>query len=238
MKLRWLEPLLLMLIPNVAAGYSCWMGHTTRVRIITPSGEQSKKDMLNWKQGAIYCCWHSRFFYFSYFGRGQRVATMISASKDGEFITRTIAKLRLYAIRGSSSKFGHEAMEEAVAALCKKNMKILMIPDGPRGPRYKAKPGVIRLAQLSGRPIVPVSFSSTSGIFLPTWDRFFIPMPYGDAVITIDNPIYVPAEITSEEFEQYRVKFENSMNHTLAQADQFCGRDPEKETAHWKKRKP
>lgn len=236
MKLRWLNPLLLSIVPNIAALYSCFVGYTTSLKHTNNPLFNNKKYFFDWKQGVILTIWHSRFFYLSFWGKGKRVFSMISASKDGELITRTIAKLRLYAIRGSSSKFGHEAMYDA-AELLKRNYTMLMIPDGPRGPCYKVKPGIIRLSQLSGRPILPCSFSSTKGIFFPSWDRFFVPFPWGQGVLAIGEPIYVPAQTSDDEFEQYRLQLEFTLTKLQSQADDICGRDPEQEIKSWKKRK-
>ncbi len=231
MKIRWLQPLLLNFIPRIAAGFSCVMGHTTELTIIGPPNVSNKQQFFSWPQGVIYCCWHSRFFYYSFFGRGQRVITMISASKDGELIVRTIAQMRLYAVRGSSSKLGHEALHE-LEILLRENNRVLMIPDGPRGPNEHLKPGVIRLAQLTGRPILPMTFSSTHGIFFSSWDRFFLPLPGGKGVMVLGEPVYVPATLTQDEFEETRIHVENVMKRIRCQADQLCGRNPEKEAIH------
>lgn len=230
MKLNFLDSLLLALVPRTASIFSNIMGHTTKLNIIGPPGMQTRHDMFySWPRGVIYCIWHSRFFYFSYFGRGKDVFTMISPSNDGELITRTIHHMRLYAVRGSSSKRGHEALQEAVSVL-EHNHKLFMLPDGPHGPRHKVKAGTVRIAQLAGRPILPMGFSTTSGIFLPSWDRFLLPLPFGKAVLLLGQPIYVPNDISSDGFNATCQQLESTLHQLHGEADRLCGRDPDRES--------
>lgn len=236
MKKKWLNQLVLKVVPTLASIFSNIVGHTTKLQIIAPEDLSHKKALLDWPQGVIYAMWHSRFFYFSYYAKGKKVVTMISSSKDGEFITKTIQKMRLYAIRGSSSKAGKQAMYQMVEVL-KENAKVLMLPDGPRGPRHEMKNGVIRLAQLTGRPILPASFSTTSGIFLPSWDRFLLPLPWGKAALVVDKPIFVPPVLTEEEFEQIRLSLQEKLTSLTEEADRICKRNPEKEALFFLRKK-
>jgi lysophospholipid acyltransferase (LPLAT)-like uncharacterized protein len=229
MKLRFLDPVLLTVVPYLASTYSNIMGCSSKTIIIGPHGVSCRREFFDWPHGVIYCTWHSRFFYFSFHGRGKDVFTMISPSKDGEVITRTIRRMRLYSVRGSSSKRGHEALYEATTVL-QQNHKLFMLPDGPRGPRYQAKPGTIRLAQLTGRPILPLSFSTTHGIFFPSWDHFLLPLPFGKAVVTFGQPIYIQANLSEEEFENERHHLEKVLNELRIESDRLCGRDSETES--------
>ncbi len=235
MKIRWLNSIFFYIIPRLAAAFSLIVGYTTKLHIFAPSFFHGKKDFFEWENGVIFCIYHSRFFYLSYYGRGSKTAAMISNSKDGQIIANTIHQLRIKSIRGSSSKNGHEVMMDAVELLRNK-YNVLITPDGPRGPKYQIKPGVIRAAQLSGSPILPVCFCSTKGIFFPSWDRFFLPLPFGKALLNIAEPIYVPATLTEDEFEKHRLELEKIMNELRIQTDDFCERNPEEEVKKmWKK---
>ena len=231
------HPFLTGIVSVIGAFYSLLVGYTTKLQIVSSQKDRStRKQLLDWKDGVIYCCFHSRFFYFSFFGRRKYVVTMISGSKDGDFISKMIYRMGLLSVRGSSSKRGHEAMEE-MAQYLEKNYRVLMIPDGPRGPRHLVKPGVIRLAQITGKAILPATFSSTSGIFFRSWDRFLLPTPFGKGVVAIGDPIYVPAKLTNEEFEQKMLELENSMKQILEKADKICKRNPELEQISFKLKK-
>lgn len=241
MKLHFLDPLM-SLVPRLISVYSLFLGHTTRLTTIGPPGLQTRRQVFgSWPQGVIYALWHSRFFYFSYYARCQDVMPMISASKDGEIITRAIKHMRLQAVRGSSSKRGQEALQEAAAYLRQKH-KVFMLPDGPRGPRHQVKPGTIRLAQMTGCPILPAGFSTTSGIFLPSWDYFLVPLPFGKAVLLFGDPIYIKPDLSEEEFVSEQQRVSSIMQHLCHEADRLCGRDPAAESQkfswlHKKKRK-
>ena len=236
MKSKWLDSLALKVVPTIGSIFSNLVGCTTKLQIFAPENFLNKKALLDWPQGVIYAIWHSRFFFFSYYAKRKRVVTMISASKDGELITRTIKKMHLYAIRGSSSRSGKQALSQ-MAELLRENIKVLMVPDGPRGPRYELKSGVVRLAQLTGRPIFPVSFSTTSGIFLPSWDRFLLPLPWGKAALVADEPVFVPPDISEEEFEKIRLSLQEKLYQLMLKADSICKRDPEKEALFFLRKK-
>ena len=236
MKKKWFNQLVLKLIPTLGSIFSNLVGHTTKLQIVAPENLSNKKALFDWPQGVIYAMWHSRLLYFTYYAKDKKAVAMISESKDGEIITKTIQKMRIYAIRGSSSRAGKQALYQMVEVL-RENAKVLMIPDGPRGPRYEAKHGVIRLAQLTGRPILPVSFSTTSGLFLPSWDRFLLPLPWGKAALVVDEPFFVPSQLNEEEFEQVRLSLQSKLRNLTEEADRICKRNPEKETLFFLRKK-
>lgn len=236
MKIRWLQSLILKLVPTIGASYSALVYRTTRLHIIAPEGLRSRQRLMKWEKGVIYCLWHSRFFYFGHFAKGTHSLPMISASKDGDVITKIIAKLGITAIRGSSSKQGQLALYQ-MAALLENNIQVAITPDGPRGPKETMKPGIIRLAQMTGRPILPASFSTTRGIFFPSWDRFLVPLPWGKAYLVVGEPVYVPKELTEEEFEKIQCSLQETMSKLTSEADRRCGRDPERQALFFLRRK-
>jgi lysophospholipid acyltransferase (LPLAT)-like uncharacterized protein len=76
-------------------------------------------------------------------------------------------------------------------ALVKENLSPVITPDGPRGPRFKFKPGAILLALMSGRPMLPLAYAA-SRAWLVKWDKFVIPVPFARIVIAVGAPQYVP----------------------------------------------
>jgi hypothetical protein len=68
--------------------------------------------------------------------------------------------------------------------------------------------GVMSLAQLTGLPIVPVSYSLNWKIRVKSWDRFQIPLPFSRCEMIYEKPIYVPREATDAEREQLRLQLE------------------------------
>ena len=94
-------------------------------------------------------------------------------------------------IRGSSTHTGARALRDYYQALVRDNVSPVITPDGPRGPRFKFKPGALLLAQMSGRPILPMSYAA-SRAWLIKWDRFVIPVPFARVALAIGPPCYVP----------------------------------------------
>lgn len=129
----------------------------------------------------IFAFWHNRMFLLPYLYTrhfpGRRGACLVSASQDGEMIARILEKFNLLTVRGSSSRRGRGAYRELTHYLTQ-GCDVAITPDGPRGPRYKAHPGAVGLASLSGNAILPISYHLTWKIEIPSWDRFMIPLPF------------------------------------------------------------
>ena len=85
-------------------------------------------------------------------------------------------------------------MRDYYQALVKEDISPVITPDGPKGPRFKFKPGAILLAQMSGRPILPMAYAA-SRAWRIKWDRFVIPVPFSRIAIAIGPPRYVPRAI-------------------------------------------
>jgi len=182
-----------MLIRAIAA--------TLRVTVEDRGGILDKPDHAP----VIIAFWHNRTFlmapyYEKYCGRGGRTSyTFISRSRDGQFMADVAQKFGVLAVRGSSSRHG---MSAALAALRKagdERIDLTITPDGPRGPRYQVQPGVLRLAQATGRPIVAIDCRIDWKIELRSWDRFRIPLPFSRVYLSTAPPIHVPPEAGEEE---------------------------------------
>jgi lysophospholipid acyltransferase (LPLAT)-like uncharacterized protein len=119
------------------------------------------------------------------------IHALVSHHRDGRFIGQVIRRFDMDTILGSSSRGGAGALRNLLASL--KNGDIIGItPDGPRGPRRQAAPGVAQLAALSGAPVMPVAARTTRQVRLNTWDRMVIPLPFGRGVIVCGAEIAVP----------------------------------------------
>jgi len=92
----------------------------------------------------------------------------------------------------------------------KDQLSPVITPDGPRGPRFKFKPGAILLAQMSGRPMLPMAYAA-SRAWLVKWDKFVIPVPFSRVVITIGAPRYVPRVTDAAAMEQLQADMEGEL---------------------------
>ncbi len=87
------------------------------------------------------------------------ISVLISQSKDGELIARTMAHFEVDSARGSSSRGGSAAMRELIR-LARLGTNLVFTPDGPRGPARIASDGVVYAAQMTGLPIIPIAFAA------------------------------------------------------------------------------
>lgn len=154
----------------------------------------------------IFAAWHNRLplslIMYRHYARQrrqpQRLAAIVSASKDGGIVARVLEYFGVQPVRGSSSRRGPQALLE-LKSWSKRGYDIAVTPDGPRGPRYVVQSGTISLAQLTGRPIVPASYDLRWKITLKSWDRFQIPLPFGRVVMKFGKPLLVPRESSDTE---------------------------------------
>lgn len=126
---------------------------------------------------------------------------IISQSKDGNLLNYVMEKLGCRPVRGSSSRGGAKALLTMVKIL-KKNSGICAITiDGPRGPRHKAKPGLVMLAQKTGAQILTLSAAAQHRfIFKKSWSQTYLPLPFTKVVHFIDpEPLEVPADCPETE---------------------------------------
>ena len=195
----WLLRTLVMLI-----------GSTLRWRIEDPSGLLNNTP----QQPVIFAFWHNRIFLMPYLFRKHwsvrqhdRVAVLVSASKDGEKLARVLSHFDLICVRGSTSRRGKEALRE-LTRLVQEGYDAGITPDGPRGPKYRVQDGVISLSQLTAAPIIPVSYLLFTKITFKSWDSFMVPIPFSRAVLRIGAPMTVRSEADEPERENKRLQLE------------------------------
>jgi lysophospholipid acyltransferase (LPLAT)-like uncharacterized protein len=164
----------------------------------------------------IFALWHNRLGLIVPIYRrlrgNRRVAAMVSASRDGERLAKIFHALDVACVRGSSSRRGRQALRE-MARLVMQGYDSGITPDGPRGPKYVAQDGVIALAQLTGAPIVPISYTLSRKITLKSWDNFMIPLPFSRCDVKIGAPIFVPRDASEAERETKRKLLEDTLKN-------------------------
>src|ERR1044071_9522816 len=121
------------------------------------------------------------------------IAAMVSASKDGGFLTAILECFQVQPVRGSSSRRGAQALLE-LTTWAERGYDLAITPDGPRGPCYRVQEGLVALAQITGIPVIPVSCNLSSKICLKSWDQFQIPLPFSRCEIILEKPVYIPRE--------------------------------------------
>ena len=164
----------------------------------------------------IWAFWHNRMFVFPYLHSHwyphRRGAVLTSPSGDGQIIADVCAGFGFEAVRGSSSKpLKGLAALIAMAGKLRAGLEIGITPDGPRGPRYQLQPGIIKLGQLTGAPIIPVRVEYSHALRFKTWDQFMLPMPFSRARIILQATHTIPRKMTEAEFEEQRLRLQAAL---------------------------
>jgi len=180
-------------------------------------------------EGFIVCVWHSRFLMANagWTKMTQKPHFLISKSRDGDLVAAIGKFFGINVIRGSrrakykdKDKRGSGALREMIDVLNQGDC-VAMTPDGPRGPRMRMGEGPLRLAKLSGAPIVAYALSVSNNKLFNSWDRFMFPLPFGRGAIIFAGPLRVAKNASNADIELARKKLEDMLN----QATQKCDRD-------------
>ena len=206
---------------NLAYGLCQLWFYTCRVRILQP--EIHRQYVLG-RQPHIGATWHRGAIFYCYYYGPQHHMVMFSQSEDGEYLARFAQKCGLIPVRGSSSRGGERALVQMIRHLRRGAGHCATVLDGPQGPRFVAKKGLLVLAKNTGAPLVPGIWSADRVITLEkTWDRTMIPRPFSNVVIGYGEPLSIPRHCSEEDLEGYRLELENRLNNVMQEVDQQCG---------------
>jgi lysophospholipid acyltransferase (LPLAT)-like uncharacterized protein len=190
------------------------IGPTLRYRVEIEAGGPPEPLLVP----AVYCFWHRCVFASAYFYRNRDVAVMTSRSFDGEYIARIIQNLGFRAVRGSSSRGAvgallgmHKEIEAGLVAA--------FTIDGPRGPRYVAKPGPVLLAKNTGVPIVCFHMALEKAWVLDSWDATMIPKPFSRALLRVSKVIHVPRDADAAALERVHEEMQAALERVRDDGD-------------------
>lgn len=179
-----------------------------RIKIIDPNG------CVQAKENFVVVIWHNRLIFMpAVFPAAARKRTkaVISASRDGQYISDLVEQFGLGTVRGSSSRKGANAQRGALKAI-NDDWHVCFTPDGPRGPRYHMHRGPIHLASITGRPVLPASINASRYWRLKSWDGFQIPKPFSRLTVVLGDPMKVPPDLADrDELEIWRQKAEDNL---------------------------
>ena len=162
----------------------------------------------------IYATWHDRIFSGTYYLQKRGIVFLASQSFDGEYITRFLQRFGYGVIRGSSTRGGARGLVEMIRAM-KRGMAMGFTVDGPKGPRYVAKPGPVILAKKTGNPILPFIVQPRKFRTLNSWDKMHIPSPFSKTIVIIGEPIYVNADADAKMIENKLLELQRSLDQLV-----------------------
>jgi lysophospholipid acyltransferase (LPLAT)-like uncharacterized protein len=203
---------------GLAAGLICAVIRSLAATLRYSLNDQTGMLASEPKEPVIFAIWHNRLalslsLYRKYVKQRQpsrRMAAMVSASRDGGLLARILELFGVEAVRGSTSRRGPQALRE-LTGWGERGYDLAITPDGPRGPCYVVQDGVMALAQLTGLPIVPVSYRLNWKIRSKSWDRFQVPLPFARCEVSLGEAVRVPRETTDAQREMLRQQLEQRM---------------------------
>lgn len=183
----------------------------------------------------IMTSWHGQFMMLVMHRPDVPTAALAARHSDGEIISSVMSQFDIELVRGAGAgnrrkdRGGATALRLAVKVL-QSGKSFVLTPDVPPGPARRAGEGIVTLAQLSGRPIVPVAAATSRYRALNTWSRMTINLPYSKLAYIVGEPIFVPRDADKGMLEKLRQEVESSVNDVTARAYALAGADPARAT--------
>ena len=174
--------------------------------------EQSKKSTIfNNQNKYIFCCWHNKLFLGPHLLPRNRVINALQSSHSDGMITSLAFKyLGINVILGSSKRGGMLAFRKMVKRL-QSGESIAITPDGPKGPKEQVKEGIIKLAQITNTPIIPLVWTTKKYKTINSWDNFVLPYPFSKGMYCFGKPIKIKKNINIDKLEFERQNLENEI---------------------------
>jgi len=205
---------------------------------LTTRNEETLRLLLEQEQPFIGCFWHGRLMEMAVFRVAQRAGrlsrfwprrhpayALINTRAEGLMFSRAYRWLGLRTLAGGAG--AGRTIRQALS----RGASVLFAADGPLGPHRRAKPGLIRLARLTGAPIVPVGLSASLRTMRSGWDRLVVPWPFGRVACVFGEPIRVPRDAGNDSIETILRQLENHLDEATDEADRVCGQKTAASTA-------
>ncbi|WP_245296825.1 MULTISPECIES: glycosyltransferase N-terminal domain-containing protein [Rhodomicrobium] len=212
---------------SLAAGYIRLVAKSSRI-IREPDGQEAE---LLAEAPFIAAMWHGQFLMIPAMSpKGLDVKCMVARHGDGEIVGRALRSFGLDLIRGAGAgkrrkdRGGAHALRAALTTLAE-GTTVAMTADIPPGPARQAGMGIVTLARLSGRPIVPVAIATSRFATVNTWSRFTLNLPFSKIAVISGPKIEVARDAGETELEAARAAVEDGLNLATRRAYELAGRD-------------
>ncbi|REJ75543.1 MAG: DUF374 domain-containing protein [Acidobacteria bacterium] len=172
----------------------------------------------------INAFWHNRLFLMIKYAKGVDSGVVVSESFDGEYISRTAQRFGFAVVRGSSSKGGSSVLKQMIR-LTNQGLRMSFTIDGPRGPRYKVKPGALLLSAKTGVPVVPMVPQAKRFWEIGSWDRLQIPRPFTRAKMFFGEPVFVPRDADRRSISEKKEELQAKMDSLTEKAARWGSKD-------------
>jgi 3-deoxy-D-manno-octulosonic-acid transferase len=187
-------------------------------------------------QPFILAFWHGQFMLVPALKPPEiKARSMVARHEDAELLAAALSRFDMDLIRGAGAgargrdRGGAQALRGALSAL-QQGYMVALTADVPPGPARKAGLGIVTLARISGRPILPLAVASSRYRSLDTWSRMTINLPFSTIGVCLGEPIFVPRELDAEGLERSRLQAEVALNAATERAYALAGADPARAT--------
>lgn len=210
-----------------------WFVYKTNSWIVEPENSLEKvQDDLP----VIAAVWHGQHILLPAIPMGLKASVMISRSLDGEITARVARAFGNKTIRASGGRDARHTLSKGalkgfleMLRVLGEGENVMQTADIPKGTPRRAGPGIVALAQKSGRPIVPLAAASSKRWLLPkSWDLTVINKPFGKSALVMGEPIWVKADANEKELEEARLQVQTSLDLITLRAYELTG-NPEKQ---------
>ncbi len=179
----------------------------------------------------IIAMWHGQHFMVPFIRRGYDAKVLISRHRDGEVNAVAAARLGVGTIRGSGDASGRFDLKGGVGAFqamlttLAEGCSVALTADVPKVARV-AGIGIIKLAQLSGRPILPAAVVTSRRKVLDNWDRTAVNLPFSRLAMVAGEIVTVASDADGDTLESCRQALERSLNRATTRAYELADRRP------------
>ena len=221
-------PIVQRMLGATLAGYLKLVRATNRV-VIAPDGVFD--DIVRPDLPVITAMWHGQHFMVP-FARPDWMAAhcLISRHGDGEINALALKHFGIDTVRGSGAH-GRKVREKGGAQafrtmldLLEAGQTMVLTADVPKVARV-AGIGIVKLAQVSGRPIYPVAVTASRRLGFKSWDCSTVGLPFGRCAIVVGAPIMVARDADDAALELARLAVEAGLDRVHEQAFALVGRD-------------
>lgn len=221
-----------MQIPVIAAAVFCVvriLGPTLRYEVL---GWEKVESVYASGKRCIWSFWHRCIFGVIWWGRNRGVVVMNSTNFDGQWTRKVIEWLGYGTAQGSSTRGGLRGLA-VMAKRLEEGCDVAFTIDGPRGPRFVAKPGPVMLARRTENPILVfhVGFERAH-TFAQTWDLFQLPHLFSRVVMLFAPPIYVAADAGRDAMSQKHDAMQKELERVRDLADCWFQMPEEERARH------
>jgi len=172
-------------------------------------------------QPVVAAFWHRCIISATWYWRNQGVVVMNTTNFDGQWTRRVIENLGFATAQGSSTRGGLRGLA-VMARRVEEGFDAAFTIDGPRGPRYVAKPGPVMLARRTGKPIYVFHIGVEKAYTLEkAWDLMQIPHPFSRAVMVSAPLIHVPPDANAEELERKHAEMQKALERVRDVAESW-----------------